>query len=60
MSANRKYYECLPEVRAECFARCDGRFGPDQTACKEANQAALRERARKEAAAYGVGNAVCD
>lgn len=60
MAKDKQDWICLPEVRAECFARCDGKFGPDRTACKEANQAALRERARKEAAAYGVGDAVRD
>lgn len=60
MSAKRKYYECLPEVREGCFARCDGKFWPDRTACREVNRDALRERMRREAAAYGVGNAVCD
>lgn len=54
MSAKRKYYECLPEVRERCKERCDGRFGPDRTACREVNRDALRERMRKEAAAYGV------
>ena len=56
MSAERKYYECLPEVREQCKA-CDGRFGPDRTACREVNRGALRERMRREAAAYGVKSA---
>lgn len=60
MSARRKYYECLPEVREQCMARCDGHFGPDRTACREINRDALRERMRREAAAYGVGTAVRD
>ena len=59
MSAARKYYECLPEVREQCKA-CDGRFGPQHAACREINRDALRERMRREAAAYGVGNAVRD
>lgn len=57
MSAKRKYYECLPEVREQCMARCDGHFGPDRTACREVNRDALRERMRREAAAYGVKSA---
>lgn len=57
MSANRKYYEGLPEVREQCMARCDGHFGPDRAACREVNRDALRERMRREAAAYGVKSA---
>ena len=61
MSARRKYYECLPEVRETCVlfgpGVCDGTFERSQPGCLEVNRDALREQARKEAAAYGVKSA---
>lgn len=52
------YYNCLPEVRAKCEAgkvmNCEGIFPARYGACLTRNRAALNERARKEAAAYGI------
>lgn len=56
-----RYYNCLPEVRKQCEAGkimdCEGIFPARHGACLTRNKAALKERARKEAAAYGIKDA---
>lgn len=52
-------YDCLPEVMASCLAKnvieCEGHFCKRRSICGAANRKALEERAREEAAWYGVG-----
>lgn len=54
-------FTCLPEVRERCVlfgpGVCGGSFDSDDQLCLEENRAVLREKARKEAAGYGVKDA---